>query len=76
MSATHSTEQELNAILDEGISVRLSEVGDGAYELRVEVADVACAECLVPDQTLSGIATDALRRRGAKVSSVSVQHAA
>jgi len=68
-------EAELSAMLDEGVTVRLDDGADGAYTLRLQVDEAACAECLVPDETLAAIAADALQRRGADVASVSVQHA-
>lgn len=70
------TEQELNAMLDEGVRVEITGLADGAYLLRVVVDDQACADCVVPDETLTAIASDSLRRRGAHVSSVSVDHGA
>ena len=72
MSAKTEAEQELNGMLDEGVTVQLVGAEDGVYELRLAMDDAACAECLVPDPTLVAIATDALERRGVTVSSMSV----
>jgi hypothetical protein len=72
MTARQEAEQELNAMLDEGVTVDLVDVAGGAYELRLVLDESACADCLVPDPTLISIATDALQRRGATVSSMSV----
>jgi hypothetical protein len=68
-------EQELDAMLDEGVHVELTDGAGGAYRLRVVLTDAACQDCLVPDATLSAIATDALARRGLPVTSVDVEHA-
>lgn len=70
----HETEQELNEMLDEGVHVEITDIEEGAYRLRVVVDDQACADCLVPDGTLESIASDSLRRRGAQVTSMSVEH--
>jgi hypothetical protein len=72
MSTTTEAEQELSTMLDEGVTVALVDLGAGTYELRLAVDEAVCAECLVPDPTLVSIATDALERRGAPVSSMSV----
>ena len=72
MTAQREAEQELNAMLDEGVTVNLVDVDRGAYELRLVMDESACADCLVPDPTLIAIATDALQRRGETVSSMSV----
>jgi hypothetical protein len=72
MSARTEAEQELNGMLDEGVTVQVVGAEDGVYELRLAMDDAACAECLVPDPTLVAIATDALERRGVAVSSMSV----
>ncbi len=72
MSAEREAEQELNAMLDEGVTVDIVDLERGAYELRLVMDASACADCLVPDPTLISIATDALQRRGTTVSSMSV----
>jgi hypothetical protein len=72
MTAQREAEQELNEMLDEGVTVNLVGLGSGAYELRLVMDESACADCLVPDPTLVAIATDALQRRGETVSSMSV----
>ena len=72
MSAEREAEQELNAMLDEGVTVDIVDLESGTYELRLVMDGSACADCLVPDPTLIAIATDALQRRGATVSSMSV----
>jgi len=72
MSAEREAEQELNAMLDEGVTVDIVDLERGAYELRLVLDESACADCLVPDPTLISIATDALQRRGATVSSMAV----
>lgn len=64
--------EELTAMLDEGVSVQLDDVEAGVYELRLSFDDAACADCLVPEPTLIAIATDALQRRGAQVSGMTV----
>jgi len=74
MSINTETEQELNAMLDDGVSIRLDDLDEGIYQLRIEVEDQACADCLVPDAVLTQIAADALQRRGVDVASVSVVH--
>lgn len=68
-------ERELNAMLDEGVQVRLTDQEPGAYRLLVIVRDQACVDCLVPDAMLRAIAADALGRRGLACSSVTVEHA-
>lgn len=75
MSVIKATEAELNAMLDDGVSVAVLGT-DGVFTVKVVVEPHACADCLVPDETLSAIAADALRRHGAQVTSVVVQHAA
>jgi hypothetical protein len=72
MSAQREAEQELNAMLDEAVTVDLVDVDSGAYELRLVLDEAACVDCLVPDPTLIAIATDALERRGESVRSMSV----
>lgn len=72
MTAQREAEQELNAMLDQGVTVDLVDVDSGTYELRLVLDQSACADCLVPDPTLISIATDALERRGATVRSMSV----
>lgn len=72
MNAQLEAEQELNAMLDEGVTVDLVDVDSGTYELRLVLDAAACADCLVPDPTLVAIATDALERRGESVRSMSV----
>lgn len=74
MTAIEETERELNAMLDEGVRIRVVAPAEGAYELHVSAADEACAECLVNDATLSAIARDALQRHGATAEDVSVHH--
>jgi hypothetical protein len=72
MTAQREAEQELDAMLDEGVTVQLVDVDSGTYELRLVLDQSACADCLVPDPTLISIATDALTRRGETVRSMSV----
>jgi hypothetical protein len=72
MPARSEAEQELNTMLDDGVTVELVDLEDGIFELRLAMDEAACAECLVPDPTLVSIATDALQRRGTPVSSMSV----
>jgi hypothetical protein len=72
MSAKTEAEQELNQMLDEGVTVELVDVDPGVFELRLSMDDAACADCLVPDPTLVSIATDALQRRGESVSAMTV----
>jgi hypothetical protein len=74
MTAREGAEQELNAMLDEGVTVTLVDVDvhSGTYELRLVLDESACADCLVPDPALVSIATDALERRGETVRSMSV----
>ena len=71
-AARAEAEQELTAMLDEGVSVEIADVQTGVYELRLSFDDAACADCLVPEPTLIAIATDALERRGAPVSAMTV----
>ncbi|TQN38043.1 hypothetical protein FHU33_4723 [Blastococcus colisei] len=71
-TARTEAEQELTAMLDDGVSVELADVEAGVYELRLSFDDAACADCLVPEPTLIAIATDALERRGAPVSAMTV----
>jgi len=63
---------ELNLMLDDGVTVSLDDLGDGAFVLNLHIDTSACADCVVPDETLAGIAEDTLRRVGATVSTVSV----
>lgn len=72
MTAQREAEQELSAMLDDGVTVEIVDLDSGAYELRLVMDESACADCLVPDPTLISIATDALQRRGETVSSMSV----
>ena len=72
MSAATEAAQELNAMLDEGVSIALVDTADHVYELQLRFEDAACAECLVPDPTLVAIATDALERRGVPVEAMTV----
>jgi hypothetical protein len=74
MSVISDTESELDAMLDDGVSVRITADEAGGHTVRVLVEEHACADCLVPDATLSSIAADSLRRRGAVVTSVVVEH--
>jgi Fe-S cluster biogenesis protein NfuA len=74
MSVIQGTEQELNAMLDEGITVAVQGDAGGIFKVKVTVESQACADCLVPDETLAAIAADALRRQGAEVTSVVVEH--
>lgn len=64
---------ELSVMLDDGMSVSLEDSGDGAFVLNLHIEPSACADCIVPDETLSGIAADALRRSGASVETVVVR---
>lgn len=75
MNPTDEAVEELNTMLDEGVTVTLSDVQDGAFLLRVVLDDAGCADCLVPDDTLRMIATDALQRRGVEVTTLSIEHA-
>lgn len=75
MTVNEDVEGELDAMLDDGVTVQLVDGQDGRFQLKVLVDETACEECLVPDSTLSGIVTDALERRGARVASVSVLRA-
>lgn len=70
-----AAQTELNEMLDEGVHLEVVDRGEGSFALRVRVDDQGCAECLVPDATLSAIATDALQRQGLAVAAVSVDHA-
>jgi hypothetical protein len=72
MTAHREAEQELDAMLDEGVTVELVDLDSGTYELRLLLDESACADCLVPDPTLVSIATEALQRRGETVRSMSV----
>lgn len=71
-AAKAEAEQELTAMLDDGVSVEIASMETGVYELRLAFADSACADCLVPESTLVAIATDALERRGAPVATMTV----
>jgi hypothetical protein len=71
-AARSEAEAELTGMLDDGVSVELAAVDPGVYELRLAFDDAACADCLVPEPTLIAIATDALERRGASVSAMTV----
>jgi len=71
-AAKAGAEEELTAMLDDGIGVELADIEAGVYELRLSFADSACADCLVPEPTLIAIATDALERRGAPVRAMTV----
>lgn len=72
MTAQREAEQELNEMLDEGVTVDLVDLDSGVYELRLVMDESACADCLVPDPTLIAIATEALQRRGGAVTSMTV----
>lgn len=75
MAATAEALDELNAMLDDGVRVEVTDDVDGDFRLRVVLEDASCADCLVPDETLGAIATDALTRRGVTVRSVVIEHA-
>lgn len=75
MAAVDEATQELNTMLDDGVNVELSERVPREFLVRVVLDDASCADCLVPDTTLSMIATDALERRGVAVSAVTIEHA-
>lgn len=76
MTPTNEAVTELNTMLDEGVTVELADgVKPGEYRLQVVLADEGCADCLVPDDTLRMIATDALQRRGVEVTSLRIEHA-
>lgn len=75
MKPTEEAVDELNTMLDEGVTVEITDEEAGAYRLRVVLDDADCADCLVPDDTLRMIAADALRRRGVEVSSLDIEHA-
>lgn len=67
---------ELTEMMDEGINLDVQPTSERRFRLRVTVDDAACAECLVPDDTLGAIASDTLRRHGIDVLEVAVEHAA
>lgn len=73
MPAADEAVQELETMLDEGVSVALANPAANDYELRVRVEE-GCEECLVPDEVMAQILTDALHRRGVAVDEVSVVH--
>lgn len=75
MEATETAAQELNLMLDEGVHASIEEQADDAFVLRIRLDDASCEDCLVPDDTLTAIARDALERGGATVSSLTVEHA-
>lgn len=74
MESVEQVVTELNAMLDQGVSVELSREDPGAFVLRVVLDGPECEDCLVPDETLAMIATDSLERRGVPVSTVKVEH--
>jgi hypothetical protein len=75
MNPTASAERELNLMLDEGVHAAIEEQTGEAFVLRIRLDDASCADCLVPDDTLIAITRDALERGGAKVNSLTVEHA-
>ena len=76
MTPTDHAVEELNTMLDEGVTVELSDAETaGEYRLRVVLDDAGCADCLVPDDTLRMIAIDTLQRRGVQVTALVIEHA-
>ena len=73
MAATDDAVQELEAMLDEGVHLDLENAGEGLV-LTVRV-DEGCEDCLVPDDVMRHILTDALARRGVTPSALEIRHA-
>lgn len=74
MPDTDDAVQELESMLDEGVSLELANPSENDYRLLVRV-DAGCEDCLVPDEVMAQILMDALDRRGVPVGEVSVVHA-
>lgn len=72
MGLLEAVAEELTVMLDVGVTVSLDDSGDGAFVLSLYIDQAACADCLVPDEVLAGIAKDALQRGGAPATSVAV----
>jgi hypothetical protein len=75
MQLLETVADELSLMLDEGVTVTLTEGESGAFVLNLHIDLTACEDCLVPDETIAGIAEDALRRGGATVTAVQVVRA-
>lgn len=73
MPAADDAVRELETMLDEGVSLSLANPSANDYELRVQVEE-GCEDCLVPDEVMAQILTDALDRRGVAVNEVTVVH--
>jgi hypothetical protein len=48
--------------------------GDGTAVVRIRHRHDACEECLIPDDTLSGILATALRRAAPDLTGVVIEH--
>lgn len=70
-----AAQDELTEMLDEGLSVTLHELSPGNFRLTILADETACAECIVPDNVMSGIAIDKLQRRSVAAESVTVVRA-
>lgn len=74
MSPESAAEAELDLLLGEGVTATVVSCGPDLFQLTIAVADQACAECLVPDETLAALSADALQRNGAAACEVIVRH--
>lgn len=59
----------------DGFAVSVDAVqGDGTAVVRIRHRPDACEECLIPDDTLSGILATALRRAAPDLTGVVIEH--
>ena len=72
MAATDDAVQEVQAMMDEGVWLDLEQRAAGSFVLGVRV-DEGCEDCLVPEEVMRGILSDALARRGVPVETVVVE---
>ena len=71
-TAIEAAQDELSAMLDEGLSVDLLEESPGHFRLTITADETACVECIVPDSVMTHIALDKLQRRNVSAESITV----
>jgi hypothetical protein len=71
-TAIEAAQDELTAMLDDGLSVDLLEEAPGRFRLTITADETACVECIVPDNVMQHIALDKLHRRDVAAESVTI----
>lgn len=71
-AAVQDAQEELTAMLDDGLEAGLIEEAPGRFRLTITADETACIECLVPDNVLEVITLDKLHRRNVTADAVSV----